>query len=397
MIAEVIVNSSSNELNRNFDYEIPNGMYIEIGMRVLVPFARRKQYEIGYVINIKENSEYKCKSIVKIVDKVFDDKRLELAKFVSNRYFCNLADAIRLLVPPGTSSNVDNVKSKNERWIRLIKNDIDFSKIKSDKQLRVINFLLENNEAPVLEVLQFTDVTRDVFTSLSKKGIVEFYDVEVKRNPFYNKYVERTTKLNLTNEQKLVIENIDIKRFDKYLIYGVTGSGKTEVYLQLIEKVLEEGKNALMLVPEISLTPQITDRFISRFGNIIAILHSRLSVGERYDEWKKINEDKARIVIGARSAVFAPLKNVGIIIIDEEHDASYKSEMNPKYDTKEVSEFLAKMYSAPIVLGSATPDVRTYYNAKNGDIRLLTLKNRVSNFGLPDIKIIDMREELATR
>ncbi len=396
MIAEVIVNSNANDLDRCFDYQIPEELNVFIGNRVLVPFARRKQFEIGYVIGIKEKSDFECKSIAKVIDKVFDEERLKLAKFVSNRYFCTLSDSIKLLVPPGTTTNIDNVKSKTERWIRLKEFDYDLSKIKSDKQLRVINFLQENVEAPVLEVLQFTDVTRDVFNSLQKKGIIEFFDVEVKRNPFLNKNIERTSPLKLTQEQFNVIKNIDIKKFDKYLLHGITGSGKTEVYLQLIQKVLDSGKTALMLVPEISLTPQITNRFISRFGNIVAILHSRLSVGERYDEWKRINEGNAKIVIGARSAVFAPLNNIGIIIVDEEHDQSYKSEMNPKYDTKEIGEFLAKLNNAPIIFGSATPDIRTYYNALHKDIKLLSLPNRVGEYGLPDISVVDMREELAT-
>ena len=397
MIAEIIVNSSSNELNRVFDYVIPEGMEVKIGMRVLIPFARRKRPEIGYVIGFKESSEYECKPIIRVVDRVFDEKRLELAKFVAKRYFCTLADSMKLLVPPGTGTDVDNVKAKTERWIKLNSPEsVDLSKIKSDKQLRVIQFLMDNIEAPALEVLQFTDVTRDVFTSLHKKGIISFETREVSRNPFYNKNISKSAKLVLTEEQKIALENIDINRFEEYLLYGVTGSGKTEVYLQLIEKVLSEGKTALMLVPEISLTPQITDRFIGRFGKIVAILHSRLSVGERYDEWKRINEGKARIVIGARSAIFAPLKDIGVVIIDEEHDSSYKSEMNPKYETKEVGKFLAKMYDVPLLLGSATPDVRTYYAAKQGDIQLLELKKRVSQFGLPEIKIVDMREELAT-
>lgn len=396
MIAEVIVSSNASELNRVFDYGIPDNMDVLVGMRVLVPFARRKQYEIGYVIKIKEVSEFKCKDIVKIVDNVFDDKRLELAKYVSDRYFCTLSDAIKLLVPPGTSSNIDNVKAKSERWVRLISNEIDISKIKSDKQKRVIDFLLENNEAPVSELLQFVDVTRDVFNSLSKKGIIEFFNVETKRNPFLGKHIEKSEKLVLTYEQSEVLKNIDIEEFGKFLLYGVTGSGKTEVYLQLIEKIIQKGKNALVLVPEISLTPQITDRFMARFGNVVAILHSKLSIGERYDEWRKIKEGKARIVIGARSAVFAPLDDIGVIIIDEEHDSSYKSEMNPKYDTKEVGEFLARMYNIPIIYGSATPDIRSYYYAKNGKMKLLNLKNRVSKMGMPDISIIDMREELAT-
>ena len=394
MVAEVIVNSNANELDRIFDYDIPDDLQVVPGMRVLVPFARRKQFEIGYVVGIKEKSEFKCKCIEKIIDTVFDEKRLKLAKFISDRYFCTLADAIKLLVPPGTSSNIDNVKTKTERWVRLINTDIDFSKIRSEKQIRVINFLMDNIEAPVIEIIEFAGVTRDVFASLQKKNIIEFFDVEIKRNPFYGKHLKKTEKLLLNSEQKQVFENIDINSFSKYLIYGVTGSGKTEIYLQLIEKVLNKGKNALVLVPEISLTPQITDRFLSRFGDVIAILHSRLSIGERYDEWRKIKEGKARIVIGARSAIFAPLDNIGMIIIDEEHDASYKSEMNPKYDTKEVAEFVAEMFDVPLILGSATPDVRDYWNAINGDIGLLCLKKRISEGGMPDSFIVDMREEI---
>lgn len=396
MIAEVIVNSNANELNRVFDYEIPENMNVSIGTRVLVPFARRKEPEIGYVTKIKESSEYKCKEISRVVDKIFDEKHFELAKFISERYFCTLSDSIKLLVPPGTSSNVDNMKAKTERWIRLNTENLDVSKIKSDKQMRVINFLQENVEAPVIEVMEFADVSRDVFTTLQKKGIVTFFNLEVQRNPFYGKQVEKSERLNLNDEQKNVLENIDISRYDEYLIYGVTGSGKTEVYLQLIEKVLNAGKNALVLVPEISLTPQITDRFISRFGDVIAILHSRLSIGERYDEWRKIRDGKARIVIGARSAIFAPLDKIGALIIDEEHDSSYKSEMNPKYETKEVAKYLCQMYDCPLVLGSATPDVKTFYDTKNGKIKLLTLYHRISKLGLPKIEILDMRNELAT-
>lgn len=189
MIAEVIVNSSSNELNRTFDYNIPENLNVQIGARVLVPFARRKQFEIGYVIGLKEFSEYKCKDVARVVDNIFDEKRLDLAKFISDRYFCNLSESIKLLVPPGTSSNVDNVKTKTERWIRLKNFDIDFSKMKSEKQIRVINFLQENVEAPAIEVMEFTDVTRDVFVSLEKKGIIEFFNVEVMRNPFLNKNI----------------------------------------------------------------------------------------------------------------------------------------------------------------------------------------------------------------
>ena len=186
-------------------------------------------------------------------------------------------------------------------------------------------------------------------------------------------------------------------QYKRFLLYGVTGSGKTEVYLQLIQEALKEGKGSIVLVPEISLTPQMLDRFISRFGKEkIAVLHSKLSLGEKYDEWNKIKNSEAKIVIGARSAIFAPVNNLGIIIIDEEHDTSYKSESNPKYDAKEVAKYLAKQNNCPLLLGSATPDIRTYYKAKElNKIELLELTRRANNSSLPQVTIIDLKQELA--
>lgn len=365
------------------------------GSRVLIPFGARKIYEVGYVVNLKEESEYKCKDIVKVIDRVFDDEKLELAKWISQKYFCNLSEAIRLLVPPGTSSTVDKVKAKTEKIVFLT-DSVDFEKVKAEKQRRVIEFLMDNKEAPRNILKEMTDTSDSTLKTLEKKGYIAQKDVIVSRNPFFNKRIEKSSKLVLTDEQNYALKNIYINGYDKYLIHGVTGSGKTELYLQLIEKVLEKGKNAIVLVPEISLTPQITDRFLSRFGDIVAILHSRLSMGERFDEWQKINNGESRIVIGARSAIFAPLKNVGIIIIDEEHDSSYKSETTPKYDAKEVANQIAFANDVPLILGSATPDITTYYKALNGEINLITLKNRVSKSGLPNIEIVDMRDELAT-
>lgn len=265
-------------------------------MRVLVPFGTRKVYDVGYVVNLKEKSEFKCKNIIKVIDKVFDEEKLELAKWISKKYFCNLSDAIRLLVPPGTSSSYDKIKSKTEKVVYLNDN-FDFEKIKSEKQKRVVDFLLDNNNAPKNILKELTDSSDAILKTLEKNGIIIFKDVEVSRNPFANKFVARTKKFDLTEEQGQVLKSIDIKGYNKYLIHGVTGSGKTEIYLQLIEKVLDSGKNAIVLVPEISLTPQITDRFLARFGNVVAILHSGLSLGERYDEWQKINSDKCKIVI----------------------------------------------------------------------------------------------------
>ena len=364
-------------------------------MRVLIQFGARKIYEVGYVVNLKESSEYKCKNIVKIIDRVFDEKKLMLAKWISEKYFCTLADAIRLLVPPGTTTNVEKVKAKTEKYVSLL-DTADFSKIKSDKHKKIVEFLKDNGSSQKAVLKDILDVSDTILKTLEKNKIIEIRDVEVSRNPFWNKKIDKKEKPVLTEEQEQVVKSIDIEEYSKNLIYGVTGSGKTEVYLRLIEKVLNAGKNAIVLVPEISLTPQITDRFLARFGDVVAILHSGLSLGERYDEWQKIKSNNCRIVIGARSAIFAPLENVGIIIIDEEHDSSYKSETLPKYDAKEVANYIALCENVPLVLGSATPDIRTYYSALNGDINLLKLENRISKFGLPNIEIVDMREELAS-
>ncbi|MBR3888126.1 MAG: primosomal protein N' [Clostridia bacterium] len=395
MIAEVIVNSTANELDKTFDYNIPEGLNVELGMRVLVPFANRKVFEVGYVVGLKETSEFRCKSIVKIVDQIFDDERLNLAQWISKKYFCNLAESIRLLVPPGTSTNLNRVKEKTEKVVHL-NLDADFSKIKSEKQKKVIDFLIDNISAPKVVLKELTDASDAIIKTLEKNGYIRLTDEIVFRNPFACKDISCSSKLKLTEEQEKVIKNIALNKFEKYLIHGVTGSGKTEIYLQLIEDVLKSGKSAVVLVPEISLTPQITDRFLARFGKIVAILHSGLSVGERYDEWHKINSGEAKIVIGARSAIFAPIKNVGIIIIDEEHDSSYKSDNLVKYDAKEVAERIAYVNNVPIIFGSATPSINTYYNALNGNTKLLTLEKRISKSGLPNIEIIDMRDELAT-
>lgn len=395
MIAEVIVNSSVNKLNRVFDYEVPKHIEIAIGARVLVPFSSRKKYEIGYVIGLKEDSKYKCKEIAKLVDYVFDEEHLELARWMSKRYFCNLAEVLRLLVPPGTTTNLEKVSIKTEKWAYLACEENEIENIKSNKQKRILQLLLDNGELPVSELLLFADTTRSVLMTLVKNGFVVLQENEVQRNPFASKEVKKSEDLVLNEEQKNAFEQVDRERYREYLLFGVTGSGKTEVYLQLIRKVLDEGRTAIVLVPEISLTPQITDRFLSRFGDIVAILHSRLSIGERYDEWRKIKEGSAKIVIGARSAIFAPMKNVGIIIIDEEHDASYKSENTPKYEVKEVASKLAKDYNIPLILGSATPDIGTYQKAQNGEISLIKLTKRVLDIGMPKIEVVDLRQELA--
>ena len=411
MIAEVIIQSNAKDLNRVFDYEIPteyeeNALEL-IGARVLVSFARRKELEEGYVVNIKENTEYEVKEIAKVEEKYLNSDKIELAKWMSKRYFCNIADCLKLMLPPGSTRKESNrVKEKSVNFVTLKKDedeiefDIEAGKLKSAKQIRILKFLLENGDALISDIEMFADGSRAIVNTLCKNGYTEIIEKKIERDPFEFKNIERTTKLELTEEQEkafnAICDSMDDMLFSEFLLYGVTGSGKTEVYLQLIEKALNEHKSSILLVPEISLTPQTVNRFIARFGKEnIAVLHSKLSIGERYDEWNKINEGRAKIVIGARSAIFAPVKDLGIIIIDEEHDSSYKSEMTPKYDAKEVARFMCKEANVPLLLGSATPDIDTYFRAKNEEIMLLELKNRANKASLPEIEIIDLREELA--
>lgn len=415
MIAEVIINRGAKKLNRTFDYNIPKELeeLILIGSKVLVPFGNGGNLSEAFVVGLKEKSEYEVKDISKIEENL-TDKQIDLAKWMAKRYFCNVSDCIKLMLTPGTRNRnkEKRIQDKVINTVYLKKDieEIDFEistgKIKSEKHKKVLNFVKDNEGVTVPEIEMFTNCTRAIVNTLIKNGYLEIIEKKLERNPLLFRDCEKSYKLKLTEEQEIaykkIEKSIDLKEYMQFLLYGVTGSGKTEVYLQLIEKVINLGRNAIVLVPEISLTPQMLDRFISRFGKEeIAILHSKLSVGERHDEWERIREKKAKIVIGARSAIFAPMENIGIIIIDEEHDSSYKSETNPRYNVKDIAKIIAKDNKAPLILGSATPDIITFYNAtekkENGEtkIRLLELKNRANNSSLPKVEIIDLKQELA--
>ena len=402
MIAEVIIDSSVKTLNKIFDYEIPADLDIKVGSRVFVPFGRKKELEEAIVVGIKEESEYKVKEIASLQQEQIKDEYIELAKWMGDRYFCNVADCLKLMLPPGrtTKSVEKRVKDKMVNMISLkepvekIQYDIDNGIIKAQRQIDVLEFLINNDNSTMQDIELFTDATSAVVTTLIKKGYLEKTATKVERNPFIHKMDVKTVDLKLNEEQQLAYNSI--KDNGKYLLYGVTGSGKTEIYLQLIEKMLIREKSSIMLVPEISLTPQTVDRFISRFGEEqIAVLHSKLSVGERYDAWNKIKRGEAKIIIGARSAIFAPAVNLGLIIIDEEHDESYSSESSPRYSAIEVAKHLSENMDIPLVLGSATPSMKTFYEAKTEEIELLTLSKRANNGTLPDVSIVDLRTELA--
>lgn len=402
MIAEVIINSTVKSLNKTFDYEVPKNLKVEIGSRVFIPFGKSKNPEEGIVVGLKEKSEFKVKEILKLQAERIEKEKINLAKYMSDRYFCNISDCLKLMLPPGTKTKntKDRVKEKTINLITIAKEKeeiekaIEEKKIKSDRQIAILEFVINNGVSSIEDIELFTDGTKAIVSTLIKNGYLEYEETKVERNPFLHKILKKEKEFNLTEEQRYAVENI--KEEGEYLLFGVTGSGKTEVYLRLIERELNKNKSSIMLVPEISLTPQTVDRFISRFGeDKIAVLHSKLSVGERFDQWNKIKEGRAKIVIGARSAIFAPVKDLGIVIIDEEHDESYISEMTPRYNAKEVARFITKTKHIPLVLGSATPDISTYYNAKEGNIRLLELTKRANQGAMPVSKIIDLREELA--
>jgi primosomal protein N' (replication factor Y) len=275
---------------------------------------------------------------------------------------------------------------------------IEEGKVRSIYHIRIMDLLFTEDICTLQDLLLIPGVSRATIKNIEKKGWVSLFDMETERDPFENIVEDNTEPPILTDEQDNVIRNtlplLDENKLNEVLIHGITGSGKTEIYLKLIENVLNKGKKAIVLVPEISLTPQITSRFTGRFGSRIAILHSRLSQGERYDQWRKIKKGEVDVVIGARSAVFAPVENLGIIIIDEEHELSYKSESTPKYDARQVARARCNINGALLIMGSATPSLESYYRAKKGKMTFQSLKSRPNEYQLPTVETVDLREEL---
>lgn len=415
-IAKILINTSVNSLNKVYDYIIPEFLENDaiLGKRVAISFGRGKDLEEGIIVKIEEktreeveNGKYKLKEIVEVLDEYsyIDEKRLKLAKYISYLYFCNVYDALKLMLPPGTKSknSSKSVNTKQETMVRLVKSyeqvlaDIDSDVVTSAKQIKLLTFLIENNYVLLNDIIEGLEISRSVVNTAVKNGyiVLEKRDIENDLLECYN--VERTVAKEPTFEQKNAIDKvskyIDENEFKQVLLYGVTGSGKTEVYLQLIENVLKQGKKAIVLVPEISLTYQTVTRFVSRFGNNVAILHSKMTISQRKEEYKRIKQGKVDIVIGARSAIFAPIENIGIVIIDEEHDSSYYSQTTPKYSTKDIASYICKENNAVLLLGSATPEITTFYKAKNGIYDLITLKERPGIATLPEINIVNMKED----
>ena len=391
MYAQVIVDISNDAVDRVFDYVALKDT--EIGMRVRVPFANREV--LGYVIAVKSTTDFdktKIKSIIKNLDSIpiLKPEILDVCKFMCGRFFLRLSDAIKLVLP--SCVRLDKSSEQYNSYVRLIL-DIDTAinliGKRAKSQLAIAASLNDQIEIEYTKLCEM--FSRASVNSLIDKGIIERTFTRKLRAPEVT--ISNVEKNILTNYQQNAVDMIAGKN-ETFLLKGVTGSGKTEVYMTIIDRALAQGKTAIMLVPEISLTPQMMSRFNARFPNLVAVLHSGLSEGERYDEWDRIFTGKARVVLGARSAIFAPLENLGVIVIDEEHDGSYTSETNPRYFTHEVAEFRARQNHCPLVLGSATPSIDSYKKAKDGVYKLVTLPERVNNIPMPKIEIIDMLGEL---
>lgn len=392
--AQIIINNDALDIDKPFTYEIPDDLKedAKVGQWVRVPFGVRNSLVDGFILSIRkesiDNIKIKKIKIIKQVEPILSEDNLKLIDFIRRNYLCKYIDVIRLLIPQGV---LRGVRNKYKLVIGI--GSKPTSKEVEERYGDIIEFVKNNNgKFNKSELINLYSFSQYKINKLIKE---EYLGVEEEIVYRYNnkEYIEYREK-KLTSEQFKVLEQIRKSNKKIFLLKGVTGSGKTEVYMNLVDEVISQGKSAIVLVPEISLTPQMIERFKGRFGKDIAVFHSKLSDGERYDEWYRVKERKAKLVIGARSALFLPFSNLGLIVIDEEHENTYKSDQNPKYSTKEVAEFLSKIKNCKVILGSATPSIETYYRSITGEIGLVELNNRIDNKPMPIMDIIDMREEL---
>jgi primosomal protein N' (replication factor Y) len=413
MYAQIWIEEATRDFDRDWTYEIPENLAgkIKPGCLVEVPFARRKQPVRAYVYKVSQerpasSEELELRSISGLLlpEPVVTPEMLELAREMRRRYFCSRGRAVRTMVP----ATVTKVGDKKELAARLADPAAVIGMLAEDEltslgHIRVCEFLLVHESALLSEIRQACQVSSGVLTYMKNKGILEYFSQEVKRELDPANVIELPSQTIVsTTEQVQAVESINFAlakteqgSLKEFLLAGVTGSGKTEIYLQTAAKTLAQGRSVLILVPEIALTPLMMARVSERFQDEVAILHSRLTPVERYETWKRILQGEKRIVVGARSAVFAPLTNLGLIVVDEEQDQSYKSETTPRYHAVELARIRAVLNGSVLVLGSATPSVETSYRAMEGRSTKLELANRVGEAGMAEVKIVDMRRERA--
>lgn len=395
MYAKVIVEIGVKAVDKEFTYKVPTSMEkeIKIGCRVKVSFG--KTIIEGFVLELTNNfnQDYEPKEIIELIDKepILNKEMLELGKKIQEYTLCSLISAYQVMLPKALKASIKtNINTKKNRYAILNKEDkiiIEYiSNCKYPKQIEFLKQLLQTKKILISKL-------EPHINTLIKKELIKFnYEDDYRYK--YQK-INNYNKITLNQEQQYCVDKVlsNINKSITYLLYGVTGSGKTEVYMNIIEQVINNRKTAIMLVPEISLTPQIVDRFVNKFGDSVAILHSGLSDSERFDEYRKIKEGSVKIVVGARSAIFAPFTNIGVIIIDEEHTSTYKQENHPRYHAKDIAILRSKYHNCPVILGSATPSLESFARAQNKNYELLTLTKRANNMILPKVTIVDMKEE----
>jgi primosomal protein N' (replication factor Y) len=399
-IAKIAVDLS---LDREFDYRIPDHLVpdVRVGSRVHVPFGKSRKK--GFVIALADRSERAdLKAITSVVgtEPLIADGILDLARWMSVYYCAPLEQAIRTVLP-GAVRRTD-ARRKERLFVELEPDSpegdaLQALRARAPRQAAVIDALRDGQGLFLTDLIAATGTSSGTVRALQKKGLVRMAPLTVRRNPLTEHEILPTEPMELMPAQaealKLVCVAIDGLDPPVVLLHGVTGSGKTEVYLQAIAHALEQDRGAIVLVPEISLTPQTVERFFARFGDRIAVLHSHLAEGERHDEWHRIRSGEARIVIGARSAVFAPVRDLGLIVVDEEHEPSYKQEESPRYNARDMAVMRGKMHGCAVLLGSATPALESTTNARRGKYAVAVLPDRVDHRQMPTMQIVDMRVE----
>jgi primosomal protein N' (replication factor Y) (superfamily II helicase) len=397
-------------LRREFDYLIPEELLgrVEVGSRVQVPFGARKIP--GCVTALAEESAHThLKSILKVIgaQTLVTPKVLQLARWIGEYYCCAPETALKAVLPEAVRQ--EEAGFRERVFVRLLSVAGEPPRL-PHRQQEVWNILDERRELALTELLTLAHTTAATVRKLEDRGLVEIAPQISERDPYAREQILPSTAITLNSSQTAALETIAVAMDARqtppadgkptaatFLLHGVTGSGKTEIYLQAIAHALEQGRGAIVLVPEIALTPQTVERFKARFSagklqTLVAVLHSHLSAGERHDEWHKIRQGRARIVIGARSAIFAPVDPLGLVIVDEEHEQTYKQEEAPRYHARDVAIVRAQMENAVVVLGSATPSLESYYNCKNGKYTLLELPERVDDQKMPHVRVVDMRQ-----
>lgn len=392
--AGIIVNNESISLDKIFVYKIPDNLIgkIKLGYRVQVPFGRGNKIIDGFILELYEQWD-NLKGIKKIGNicddfTVLREKDIELIKLMRDKYLCTYLECIKVIIPTGITKGVKN-KTKELIYV----NHKLKEQLLKENYKNIYKIVEENNGMYTKsELSKVFNLSLSSINTMIKHGILESEETIIDRFNVrsYSKYNAK----ELNKEQRIAVDEILKSNSNVFLIHGVTGSGKTEIYMNLVSEFIRKGKECIVLVPEIALTPQMVERFKGRFGKDVAVFHSKLSDGERYDEWLRVKNLKVKVAIGARSAIFLPFNNLGMIIIDEEHENSYKSDSDPKYSALEIGELKSKIENCKLVLGSATPSIETYYRCKKGDIQLLTLENRADGAAMPEVHVVDMRDEL---